>query len=184
MKIILKLVLVALAFTTLYGCGGGGDGGSTPAPVADTYVFPSGNATITFAAMSTAKLAAPISGIDFTVTLPQGMSATTAGGVSGQIDSTTITAGSALTGTNLAFGTYSVSTRKAHLSMATTSNSYRSGEFLRLTCTVASGSSITLAQFKAANDPVAIVKAVGYDSATSSTVALTGKVKVTIGALK
>ncbi|QEM67390.1 hypothetical protein FO488_03995 [Geobacter sp. FeAm09] len=184
MKTTLKLILATLTLAALYGCGGGGNGSSTPTAVADSYVFPSGTATITFSAMSTAQLAAPVSGIDFTVTLPAGMTPTTAGGASGQIDSTTITAGSALTGTNLAFGTYSVSTRKAHLSMATTSNSYRSGEFLRLTCTVASGTSITLAQFKAANDPVTIIKAVGYDSATASTVVLTDKLKVTIGAVR
>lgn len=182
MKIFLKPILMALAFTTLYGCGG--DGGSGPAPVTDSYVFPAGNATITFTAMSSATLAAPVSGIDFRITLPQGMSVTTAGGASGQIDSTTVTAGSALTGTNLAFGSYSASTRTAHLSMATTSDSYRSGEFLRLSCTVAPSTAITLANLKALNSPVSIVKAVGYDAATQSTVILTGKVNVTIGAVR
>lgn len=180
MKFTLKPILIALAFTTLYGCGGGGDGGGST-PITDSYVFPAGKATITFSAMSTATLPAPVNGIDFSLTLPAGMSLTTADGTSGQIDSTTITSGSALTGTSLAYGSYSTSTRRAHLSMATTSSSYRSGEFLRLTCTVAANTSITLGSLKSGS-PVTITEAVGYDTTTESTVLLTDKVKVTIGA--
>lgn len=180
MNLTLKHILVALSFTTLYGCGG--DSGSGPIPVADSYVFPAGKATITFSAISTARLTAPISGIDFTVTLPQGMSVTTTSGASGQIDSAIITAGSALAGTNLAFGSYSVATRKAHLTMGTTSNNYRSGEFLRLVCTVASSPAITLGDLRTLNNPVSVIKAVGYNQATQSTVVLTGKLNVAIGA--
>lgn len=182
MKMTLKLKLAGalLAFTALYGCGGGDGGGS--GQVSDSYVFPSGKATLAFSAISTAQLSAPISGVDFSITLPQGMSVTTSSGGSGQIDSTTVTPGPSLTGANLAFGSYSASTRKAHLGMATTSNTYRSGEFLRLTCTVAPDTSITLADLKTANSPVLIRKAVGYDPVTKGTVILTSKVKVTIGA--
>jgi len=188
MKFILTPLLIALALTTLYGCGSGDSSNSSTSsgttPVADTYVFPAGTATITFSAMSTAKLSAPVSEILVALNLPVGMSVTTTGGASGLIDGTTVTAGSALTGTSLAFGTYSASTRTAYLSTTITSDSYRSGEFLRLICTVASGPVITLADLKAANDPVTIVKAVGYDSTSKSTVTLTDKLKVTIGALK
>lgn len=178
MKIYLKLIVMAAALTALYGCGGG-DGGS--GQVSDSYVFPSGKATLAFSAISTAQLSAPISGVDFSITLPQGMSVTTVSGSSGQIDSTTVTPGSALTGTNLAFGSYSASTRKAYLGMATTSNGYRSGEFLRLTCIVAPNTSITLGSLKALNAPVTIVKAVGYDPLARSTVTLTNSLKVTMG---
>ncbi len=176
----LKLVGALVTIATLYGCGGGDGGGG---PVADSYVFPAGKATLTFTAMSTAHLTAPISGVDFSIKLPTGMSVTTASGGSGQIDSTTVTPGLSLSGTNLAYGSYSASTRKAYLGMATTSSSYRSGEFLRLTCTVAPNTAITLADLKALNSPVTLVKAVGYDTATKSTVVLTGTLKVTLGAV-
>jgi hypothetical protein len=180
MKLTLKLTGALLTIAALYGCGGGDGGG----PVADSYVFPAGKATLTFAAISTAHLTAPISGVDFSIRLPAGMSVTTATGGSGQIDSTVVTPGASLTGTNLAYGSYSASTRKAYLGMATTSTAYRSGEFLRLVCDVAGGSSITLADLKALNTPTAISKAVGYDSGTTSTVTLTDKVTVTLGAWK
>ncbi|QEM70123.1 hypothetical protein FO488_04155 [Geobacter sp. FeAm09] len=181
MKKYLKPICVGLALLALYGCGGDGDGG--PAPITDSYLFPAGKATITFTAMSTAKLAAPLSGIDLSLTLPQGMSVTTASGASGPIATDSVTPGSALTGTNLAFGTYSATTRKVILGMVTTSNSYRSGEFLRLTCTVAANTSITLGGLKT-GAPVTVVKAVGYDPVSKSTVTLTGNIKVNLGAVR
>jgi hypothetical protein len=184
MRIYQKAIGVVVMLTALYGCGGGGGDSSSGGQVADSYVFPAGKATLTFSAMSTAQLSAPISGLDFSLVMPQGMSVTTANGTSGQIDGTTVTPGSALTGTSLAFGSYSTSTRKAHLGMTTTSDKYRVGEFLRLVCTIAPNKSISLGDLKTANSPVVIIKTVGYDSATSSTVQLTDKVKVTIGAVR
>ncbi|MBI5655914.1 MAG: hypothetical protein HZC44_03425 [Geobacter sp.] len=181
MKATLNLTLLALACMTLFGCGGGGDSGGA---VDDRYLFPAGTATFTFAAMSTATLPAPISGIDFTVTLPQGMSVTTTSGNSGQIAVASVTAGSALTGTNLAYGSYSASTRTAHLTMATTSNTFRAGEFLRLSCNVDLGSTITLADVKALNSPVNIIRASGYDLVAKSTVNLTDKIAVALGAIR
>lgn len=176
----LKLAVPFLVIATLSGCGDDDGGGA----ITDAYVFPAGRATLTFIAMSTAQLPAPINGVDFSIVLPQGMSVTTQNGGSGQIDNTTVIPGSALTGTNLAYGSYSASTRKAYLAMATTSSTYRSGEFLRLFCTVAPDTRITLGSLKALNSPTAVTKAVGYDSSTTSTVQLTGKVSVTIGANK
>lgn len=182
MRMFQKVTALAVTALALYGCGGGGgDGGG--GTIDDSYVFPAGAATITFSAMSTAQLPASVSGIDLTLTLPQGMSVTTTGGTSGQIATASVVPGSALTGTNLAFGSYSAASRKTHLSMVTTSDSYRQGEFLRLTCTVASNSGITLGSLKSGS-PVTVVKAVGYNSATSSTVVLTGKLKVNLGAVK
>lgn len=181
MKRVQHLIGVILTLAALAGCGGG-DGSSTPST--GDYVFPAGTATVTFSAMSTAQLPASISGIDFTLTLPVGMDVTTTTGGTGQIVTSTLTPGSALSGTNLAYGNYSASTRKAYLTMATTSDSYRSGEFLRLACTVGTGTSITLSGLQALNAPVTIVKAVGYDTLTNSTVDLTDKLAVTIGAVK
>lgn len=180
MKRILHLIGLILTLAALAGCGG--DDGSTP--TASDYVFPAGTATLTFSAMSTAQLPASVSGIDFTLALPVGMNVTTTTGGSGQIVTSTLTPGSALSGTNLAYGNYSASTRKAYLTMATTSDSYRSGEFLRLACTVGTGTSLTLSGLQALNTPVTIVKAVGYDALTNSTVDLTDKLAVSIGAVR
>jgi len=178
----IRMSCVMLAFMTLYGCGGGGGNGNGGAgPGTDSYVFQAGNATLTFSALSTAHLAAPISGIDLFITLPQGMSVATETGRSGQIENASITPGSALVGTNLAFGSYSASNGMVRLSMATTNDNYRSGEFLRLTCIVAPNSAITLGSLKALNVPVSIQKAVGYDPIASSTVILTDSVKVILG---
>jgi hypothetical protein len=178
MKMYLKVMGAAVIFMSLFGCGSGSGG-----PAVSDYVFPAGKATLTFTAMSTARLSVPLSGLDMSLTLPHGMSAT-ASGASGQIDAASVTAGSALVGTNLAFGSYSASSGKTMLSMATTSGSFRSGEFLRLTCTVAPNTAISLSSLQALNSPVAVLKAVGYDPVTQSTVQLTGKIKVTVDALR
>lgn len=180
MRKILALVGLTMAVAALYGCGDSGGSGTAT----DSYTFPAGKATLAFTAMSTATLPVSVSGIDFTLVLPPGMDVTTTAGGSGQIVTDTLTAGSTLTGTNLAYGSYSASTRKAYLSMATTSDTYRSGEFLRLACTVESGTAITLGGLKTLNTPVPVVKAVGYDAATNSTVDLTGKLAVSIGTVQ
>ena len=176
MKIYPRLVCAVLALTAIYGCG---DGNGT-APVGDSYVFPAGKAVLAFTAMSTAHLPAPVSGIGLSITLPPGMSVATTSGLSGQIAAAALMNGSTLAGTTLAFGTYSASNGKTRLSMATTSDSYRAGEFLRLACTVASGTNITLGGLKALNTPVTVLKVVGYDPVAMSTVNITGKVKVTL----
>lgn len=178
MKMIVRFLSAALMMVTLYGCGG--DGGSS-AQVTNSYVFPAGKATLAFTAVSTARLAVPVSGIDFAVTLPEGMSATAVSGSSGQIETASVVPGGGLTGTNLAFGSYSASSRTARLSMVTTSDTFRGGEFLRLICTVAPNTSITYGALVAMNTPVAVAKVVGYDPVTRSTIILTNKMKVTIG---
>lgn len=172
------IILIAIA---LAGCGDDKNDGGT---AGGEYVFPAGTATLAFTAMSTAQLSVPVSGIELTLALPAGMGVTTTTGSTGQIVSSTLTPGSALSGTNLAYGNYSASTRKAYLSMATTSSSYRSGEFLRLACTVDTGTSITLSGLRALNTPVTLVRAVGYDALTNSTVDLTGKLAVTLDAVR
>jgi len=171
----LGLIGVLLLFTALSGCGDSDSSQGT-----DSYVFPTGTSTLTFTAMSTSQLSTSISGIDFSVTLPQGMNVITANGDSGPIETASVTAGSALPDATLA-GNYSASTRTAHLSMATTNESYRTGEFLRLACTVDPNTSITLGSLKNANSPVLIQKAVGWDPSTTGTVLLTNQVRVTIG---
>lgn len=177
MKFILKTIGTIVSVMAFYGCGSGGSGSGG---VSDSYVFPAGKATLAFSAISTAQLPTGISGVDFSITLPQGMGVTTVGGGTGPIENTSVASGSMLTGTNIAFGSYSVSTRKANLSMATTSNTFRSGEFLRLSCNVSPDTSITLGDLKALNAPVRLQKVVGYDTISNSTVILTNKIRVTM----
>jgi hypothetical protein len=179
----LKILAALSLVSALSGCGDTSNWLLTNQSTtqSDSYAFPAGKSVITFSAYSSATLAVPISAIDLSVTLPPGMSLATAGGVSGPIDNASVTPGSALSGTNLAFGTYSVSTRKVRLSMTTTSGNYRSGEFLRLICDVAATPALTLGDLRALNNPVPVVKVVGYNPATQSTVVLTGNVKAVIG---
>lgn len=181
-KTMLLATLLLLA-ATLSGCGDTNWQMTNQSTTqSDNYAFPAGKSVITFSAYSSATLAVPISAIDFSITLPPGMSVATTSGVSGPIDNASVTPGSALTGTNLAFGSYSASTRKVRLSMVTTSSNYRSGEFLRLICDVAATPAITLGDLRTLNNPVPVLKAVGYNPATQSTVVLTGNVKAVIGA--
>ena len=154
---------------------------SPAAQTTDAYVLPTGKTVISFSAASTSSLAVPISAIDLKITLPSGISVTTSG-ASGQLDSATVLPGSALGGTNLAYGSYAAATQTVQLSMATTSSSYNGGEFLKLYCNAPSGAAVTLGNLRALNTPVVVTKAVGYDPVTQSTVTLTDKVAVTLNA--
>ena len=140
-----------------------------------------GSYKLTFSATSTVPLDVPVSGIEVTVKLPTGLSVATTSGASGQIASSSITAGSAIQTTALAFGNYSVSTRTAYLTIATTQADYRSGQFLNLLFTVASGTSVTPNDIFALNATYPHYKVVGLDSVTHNTVDMTGKLKTTLG---
>lgn len=176
-----KFLCVFAAVFTLQGCGDQHDFFEAPSSKSSNeYVLPAGKSVIAFSSISTARLAAPISGIDFTFVLPPGMSVATPNGLSGKIDDEAVQPGAGMAGTNLAFGSYSASTRKVYLGMATTSDTYRGGEFLRLVCNVDPGTNVTLGNLRALNNPVVMEKAVGFDSTTNSTVLLTGSLKVLI----
>ena len=183
----LKTIGVAITVMALNGCGGSGGNWQLESQsfTNDSYQFPAGGtAVISFSATGITNLPVPISAIDMTVTLPQGINVTTVSGASGQLDTTTVVPGSALGGTNLAYGSYADATRTLQLSMATTSGSYRSGEFLRLYVKVPAGVNVTLGALRALNSPVALVKAIGYDPGTQNTVTLTSNVVVTINAVQ
>ena len=182
-----KMAALLLLVPTLYGCGGSGGNWQLESQsfTNDSYLFPSGGtAVISFSAAGTTNLPVPISAIDMTVTLPQGINVTTVSGTSGQLDTTTVVPGSALGGTNLAYGSYTDATRTLQLSMATTSGSYRSGEFLRLYVKVPAGVNVTLGDLRASNSKGVLVKAIGYDPVTQNTVILTSNVVVTINAVQ
>ncbi len=162
------LIVGLLATVTLQGCGGvAGD-----PPLAK-------KATIAFSAVSTSRLDSSIGGIDLTVALPQGMEVVTVGGGSGVIENGSINSGNALAGTNIAYGTYSASTRRVRLSMGTVSDAYRAGEFLRLTCRVTDDAAVSADALQALETSLSVQKVAGYDPATKSTRILTGRVKVT-----
>jgi hypothetical protein len=188
-----SLLLLCVAVTSLSACGGGGGGDLIQAatPTTPTTVVPgaqalaAGTYKLTFSAFSTARLVAPISGIDVAVKLPVGLSVSTVtGGGTGQITSTSITSGSAILAPSLAFGNYSASTRTAYLSMATSRDSYRGGQFLNLLFTVVSGSSITPSDIYALNVTYPKYKVVGLDTVTHSTVTMTGSVLTTLGVIQ
>ena len=171
MKRIFNLMMAAALVAGLSGCG---SDEISYAP--DNYVIPAGTTTLAFTAISTARLDSAIGGIDMAVVLPAGMSVVTESG-SNRITATAVQPGAALPGTSLAFGRYSSApVRKARLTMGTVSTTYRSGEFLRLTCTVDQGTSISVADLRTLNNPVELIKAAGGD--TSNSYDLTGKVRL------
>lgn len=189
MKNTLRLICLALAVMSLNGCGGsGGDLIQSPptttnTTISDTQALAPGTYKLTFSAISTARLAAPISGIDVSVKLPAGLSVSTVtGGGTGQITTTSVTPGNAIQATSLAYGNYSASTRTAYLSMATTQDTYRKGQFLNLLFTVTPGTIVTpndIFLLNTATSPA--YKVVGFDTVSHSTVIMTSTVRTILG---
>ena len=157
----------------LYGCGNDSDVIVDPL----TQPLPAGTYKLAFSAISTARLAAPISGIDMEVTLPLGVSVTTATGTSGQIDSSSLTTGGAITAASLVFGSYSVLQRKAHVVMATSQEDFRGGEFLVMTFIVSPEAQLSTYDILTAHDTTVLHKVVGLDTTTHSTVLLTDEIE-------
>ncbi|MFZ4857755.1 MAG: hypothetical protein ACOYL3_15290 [Desulfuromonadaceae bacterium] len=167
---------ILLAGTVALSLSACGDGGGT-----STDVLAPGTYKLTFSAISTARLPAAISGVDVAVKFPVGLSVSTISGGTGQIVSASITPGSAIQTTSLVYGNYSASTRTAYLSMATTQVSYRSGQFMNLLFTVASGTSVTKNDIFLLNATYPKYKVVGFDEVTHSTVTMSGTVKTMLG---
>lgn len=180
-----SLMLLFATSMALSACGGG-DGGvvgigivrSTADP--NTQPLAAGSYKLTFSAVSTARLDAPISGVEVAVKLPTGLSVSTTTGTTGQILSTSLTPGSALKSTSLAFGSYSASTNTVYLSMATTQEDYRSGQFLNLLLLVPAHSTVTPNDIYSLNATYPHYKVIGLDTITHNTVTMTDKVKTTL----
>lgn len=178
------LIFLSAAAVSLSACGGSGgdliEKTTTQAPINSEALAP-GTYKLTFSAISTARLAAPISGIDVAVKFPAGILVHTDSGGTGQITSTSVTPGSAILATSLAFGVYSSSTHTAYLSMATTQETYRGGQFLNVLFTVASGTNVTPNDIYLLNSPYSNYSVVGLDTAIHSSVVMTGSVRTTLG---
>ena len=179
MRNLLMLMCAVIAAVTLAACGGG-----EPAPIdPNTQPLAAGSYKLAFSAISTARLAAPISGIDVSVKLPVGLLVSTDnGGASGQITTSSLTPGSAFpSGSALIFGNYSASTRTAYLTMATSLDTYRGGQYLNLLFTVPTGAVVTPNDIFNLNLTYPLYKVVGFDAITHSSVDMTGSVKTTLG---
>ncbi len=172
-----NVVLFGLILSTLAACGGGG---SQPGNQ-NSQALPSGNYKLTFSAISTARLATPISGIEIAVKLPAGLSVSTLTGGSGQINPLSVSTGSAIGTAGLAFGSYSASTHTAYLSMVTTQENYRGGQYLNLLFNVPPHSSVTPNDVFVLNDLFPRYRVVGLDTVTHNSVVMTGNVTTTLG---
>lgn len=180
-RTVVSIVMLMLA-TLLSACGGaGGDWRIVPQTNPDEQPLAAGVHKLTFSAISTARLDAPISGVEVAVKLPAGLSVSTLTGGTGQITPAAVTQGSALQDTSLAFGNYSASTRTAYLAMSTPQNNYRSGQYLTMQFAVAAGSMVTPNDIYALNATYPMYKVVGLDTINHSSVVLTGKVKTILG---
>jgi hypothetical protein len=170
-----SLILTFAASALLSACGSSG-GGAAP-----SNILAPGTYKLTFSAISTAKLAVPIRGIDISVKFPAGLSVSTVTGGSGQIADTSLTPGNATSASFYALGNYSASTRTAYLSMATSQGTYRGGQFMTLLFTVGQGTAVTADDIYALNALYPEYKVVGVDTVTNSSVILNSDVKTTLG---
>ena len=152
---------MASAVVTLSACGGG-DGSVAPAVDPNARVLAPGSYKLAFPAISTARLEAPISGIDVSVKFPAGISVSTVTGASGEITAASITSGNAVQWSP--FGSYSTSTRRVYLNMITAQSSYRGGQYLNLPFTVGAGTAITPNDIFVLNTGYSPYKVVGFDT--------------------
>jgi hypothetical protein len=159
-------VVLMLAGTAMVsGCGGsGGDSG----PNATTAV-------VAFSAISSSTLPVRIDGIHVEAVLPSGVSVTTDPANPGQISATSLVAGSALdtipATDKLVVGSYSSTNRLVSISVDAATG-FGPGEYVRLTCVVATGVTVTESGIAALNSPPTAFTVSGYSS--GSTVDLTG----------
>lgn len=149
-----------------FGCGGGGSADTTGGPA---------KATISFSLISTATLPFRISGLQIDGTLPAGVTVTTGDVNFPRKITEGLVAGSAVGATadwqSSVFGSYSAPNRVRLIIADGTSvkPGFGPGEMVRLTCTVAAGTSISESERLALESAITF-KASGWDpTATTGT---------------
>jgi hypothetical protein len=175
-KLLSRLLIFALALTTLSACGGGGGGGSSSTPPQPT------TAVLTLSTTGTISAPTVIAGYDVTITLPAGVTVksttppqTDAGVVVG-------TANGAVAGTSYV-ASYSPATRKVRIVIVSPKgNGFNgAGEFCKVNCDIAAGHYPTATDFQ--QQPT--FKASGIDDPNAvkpSTVDLTNQLSMTVTA--
>lgn len=117
----------ALVFT-LSACGGGG-GATTQSNNQQCTIK---TATISFNVFSTSRLAAPVQGVQLSAYLPDGVTVSTVAS-STILSSASLTAGSGIISANRqVYGSYSAPIHKVKISVVTTEDTFRIGEFAKL----------------------------------------------------
>jgi hypothetical protein len=157
-------LLLSFILLSCIGCGGGG---SSDAPVGIS------KATISFSLISTATLPFRISGLQINGTLPAGVSVTTGDAADPRSITAGLVVGSAV-GTvadwqSSVFGSYSTPNR-VRLMIVDGSNTkpgFGPGEMVRLTCSVAAGTTISESERLALESAITF-KASGWDPAATS----------------
>ena len=171
----LNKILGGAALAVALACGGGGGGGSsTPAPSGPTPLT-AGLHTLGLSIAMGSGATIPVSGIAVTVQLPPGVTVATGSGDPAAILDTSLSAGSAITGTSVLSGSHSATTRQSKLTVVHGPTSTWSGEYLRLKVTVPSGTTVYGTDFTTLNATPVALKVVGVDTTAHSTVVLTSQ---------
>jgi hypothetical protein len=175
MNHILKTFPLIASALLLAACGGGGGGSSAPAATTKT-------ATVAFNVVSTAQLPVPVQGVVLAAFLPVGTSVATDPGTN-VISAAALATGSGITSPNrIVFGSYSAAIRKVKITVATTEDTFRGGEFAKLTVSFPSTVTLASADFITLNSPsFPLFDSAGFDAVAHSTVDLTSKLNASLG---
>ena len=142
--------VLATIVAALIGCGGGGGGGGAAAPAT--------KAIVTLSATGTLPAGTQIGGITVTLNLPAGVTAKaspySAGSSTAMVTDAGVVAASGAAAGSYAGGGYvsgtAASTYKIVLGVAG-ANGFSAGEFAKVSCDIASGSSPAAAEFSLSN---------------------------------
>jgi hypothetical protein len=164
-------VLVLAGTIMLAGCGKKGE---------TVWLGNGANGTtviVGFTLNSTAKLPVRINGVSIAAILPAGVSVATDPANPKQISTSALVTGSALSSLpaadTMVLGSYSSAGRLVRIAVATGAMGFGPGEFVQLTCQVASGTIVTTGGFTALNTPPVTFNAYGFDPVSHSTDDLT-----------
>lgn len=176
MKRLLLLAASSLSALVLLSACGNEPFMAPPAPIL------SGSA-VSFSVISTATLPVGITAIQARAVLPSSVTVYTDPANPKQINAASLAYGSAITthANNLIYGSYSAGAASniVKITVMTPNQEFRMGEFAKLTVVT----TLSLADFRAANVSPLIALVGGYDAVAGSTIDLSGKTAVTISAV-